>query len=79
MLKTTRNDIEKTRQITTSKKADRIDGIEGIDNKTIPTHLIGPIRLYLLKFYMKLLKHLLVNIVINGAVLYAIVYYVPEL
>jgi len=28
---------------------------------------------------MKPLKHLLINIIVNGAVLYAIVYYVPEL
>lgn len=28
---------------------------------------------------MKPIKHLLVNIIVNGAVLYAIVYYVPEL
>ena len=28
---------------------------------------------------MKPLKHLLVNVVVNGAVLYAIVYYIPEL
>ena len=28
---------------------------------------------------MKPLKHLLVNIVVNGVVLYAIVYYIPEL
>jgi len=77
--KQTGNDVENTRQISTSKKTDKIEGIDRVDNTIVLIYLIHPIHLYLLKFYMKPIKNLLVNIIINGAVLYAIVYYVPEL
>ena len=46
---------------------------------SITAQIIINYRFYLLVIGMKPLKHLLVNIIINGVVLYAIVNYIPEL
>lgn len=61
--KTTKFDIENSRQITISSIT------SWYKNISFKSLTIG----------MKPLKHLLVNIIVNGVVLYAIVHYVPEL